>query len=178
MYNITFGVLYSQSGDWIIFQIYWNHLQSGTILDTIIPWNPISIIIYRYPPSPIHPLLQFLPRLKKWKLLRSNLHLFPSFRIPTGPVYDPYSFTKNEHNPRISTRPPLASSLAISLKNISTTAAACGLVKSVVSFNAWISWSLFMLTALLIVGLHGKWRVGIVDRIDLRGELCQEIDWL
>ena len=36
------------------------------------------------------------------------------------------------------------------------------------------SWRL----ALLIFGLDGKWRVGIVGRIDLMCELCQEIDWL
>ena len=50
--------------------------------------------------------------------------------------------------------------------------------RSVASFNAWINSSLFMSTALLTVGLRGKWRVGILDGIDLMGELCQDIDWL
>ena len=94
------------------------------------------------------------------------------------PVYDLYSLTKKEHNPRISTRSPFASSVAISLKKISTTAAASGLVRSVASFNAWISSSLFMRSALLAICLNGKGRVENVGRIDLKWELCQEIDWL
>jgi hypothetical protein len=42
------------------------------------------------------------------------------------PVYPSYSLTKNEHNPRISTRSTFAKASVIPLKNISTTAEACG----------------------------------------------------
>lgn len=45
-------------------------------------------------------------------------------------------------------------------------------------FNAWISSSLFMRSALLIYCLCWKWRMGIIDRIVLLKELCQEIEGL
>jgi len=70
------------------------------------------------------------PTLKNGSIFGLILTRSPVFGL--RPVYDPYSLTKNEQNPRISTRPPLASSPAIPLKKMSTIAAASGLDMSVV----------------------------------------------
>jgi hypothetical protein len=64
--------------------------------------------------SAIDSLLQFLARLEKRQLLRFDFHLLAGFGL--RPVYPSYSLTKKEHNPRISTRSPLARASAIPLK--------------------------------------------------------------
>jgi hypothetical protein len=114
------------------------------------------------------------PALKNGSFFGLILTRSPVFGF--RPVYPSYSLTKKEHNPRISTRPPLASSSAIPLKKMSTTAAASDLDRSVASFNAWISSSLFMRSALLIDWVCcGKWRVGILGRIDLMGDCVKKL---
>jgi hypothetical protein len=115
-----------------------------------------------------------LPTLKKGSFFGLILTRSPVFGL--RPVYPSYSFTKNEHNPRISTRSPLARASAILLKKMSTTTAASDLDRSVASFNAWISSSLFMRSALLLYTLCGEWKVGILGKIDLILKLCQEFD--
>ena len=126
--------------------------------------------------STIHPFLQFLPRLKERQLLGLDLNLFPCFRITPGvtPILLNKEWTQSPDFYSI----PIRQCVSHSIEKMSTTAAASGLDRSVASFNAWISSSLFIRLSLLVVRLRGKWRVGIRGRIALMGELCQEIDWL
>ena len=93
--------------------IYWDNPQPLNTTDTI-------SIFHRSTRS-----FNSLPGLKNGNFFGLIFTFSPVFGL--RPVYDPYSLTWNEHNPRISTRSPFASAAAISLKKISTTAAAWGL---------------------------------------------------
>jgi hypothetical protein len=99
--------------------------------DLVVGLKQVKVVItYQYPIFPSntdtisipHQSTRFFnsfPVLKNGSFFGLILTRSPVFGFL--PVYPLYSFTKNEYNPRISTRYPLASVSAIALKKISTT---------------------------------------------------------
>ena len=85
------------------------------------------------------------------------------------PVYPSYVLTQKEHRPRISTRSPFSSAVAIWLKNMDTILVASILIRPFVVLRVWMRSILFMgfLSLVIAVGWINKISINLqqYDRI-------------